>query len=53
MADAAPPAADVVPAVVSREGALAASAAGLPYVRTAKVEIGEVVLRTASTRSSA
>jgi NADH-quinone oxidoreductase subunit C len=46
VADAAPAAADAVPAVVSREGALAASAAGLPYVRAAAVEIGEVVLHT-------
>ena len=44
MADAT--AAEAVPAPISREGALATIAAGLPYVRGATVEIGEVVLRT-------
>jgi NADH-quinone oxidoreductase subunit C len=38
--------ADALPAVVSREGALAAIAGALPAVRAATVEIGEVVLHT-------
>ena len=46
MADAAAPAAETLPAPVSREGALAGIAAGLPFVRSATVEIGEVVLHT-------
>jgi NADH-quinone oxidoreductase subunit C len=42
----ADPVAEAVPATISREGAIAAIAGGLQYVRSATVEIGEVVLRT-------
>jgi hypothetical protein len=43
---AAAAAADQLPVAVSREVALVASAAALPYIRGATLELGEVVLRT-------
>jgi NADH-quinone oxidoreductase subunit C len=45
-AEAAAPAGELVPTTVDREGALAALATDLPFVRAATVEVGEVVLRT-------
>ncbi len=45
MADPAP-AAEALPAPISAETALASLAGGLPRVLSAKVEVGEVVLRT-------
>ncbi len=45
-ADPAAPAPGSVPATISREAGLAAIAAGLPSVRSATVQLGEVVLHT-------